>query len=475
MSESVSLVAEVPSSAHRPLSVAFVATCPPRQCGIATFTADLAKAVKAADPTVRISWAAINDADGIYPYGPEVRWRIRQGRRDSYREAAEQLNASRVDVVSLQHEFGLYGLWGETFVDHLEPFLETLKKPLVTTLHTVRPEPMPSEREAIALLGRHSRAVVAMANVACDLLVEKYGLDPDVVRVIPHGVPPVEPRGRRRMKERLGLKGRTIISTFGLVDPRKGLEYMIRAMERVVERHPNALYMIVGKTHPELVRRAGEAYRRELSELIESRGLDGHVAFVNQYLTQREIVDYLLASDVYVTPYLDPNQITSGTLAYALGAGKAVVSTPYLHASETLADGRGVLVGFRDADALAEAVLRILDDPDYKRDLEQRAYAYGHEMAWPNVGRRMLDLFRAVVPAVQPATAVAAPRRGTTAVADRRPLVGLANRDGDTVGGLAGGFGGGASTAGAASNRSAAPDAAVAAAGSGPSAGHDGS
>ena len=382
--------------AERPLSIAFVSTCPPRECGIATFTSDLARAVKAADPTVRLSWAAINEAGSIHPYGPEVRWRIRQRQPASYRAAAEQINASRVDVVSLQHEFGLYGVWSDTFDDHLQPFLDTLRKPLVTTLHSVVPDPSESVREAVRRIGERSQAIVAMAETACDLLRDVYGLDPDRVRVIPHGVPPVEPRGRTRMKRRFRLEGRQIISTFGLVDPRKGLEYMIRAMDSVVGRHPNALYLIVGKTHPELVRRAGEAYRQELYELVEARDLDRHVAFVDAYLTQRQIIDYLLASDVYVTPYLDPNQITSGTLAYALGAGKAVISTPYLHAKEALANGRGILVDFRSEEQLAAAVVAILDDADFKRQLEQNAYAYGHEMAWPTVGRRMLELFHSV-------------------------------------------------------------------------------
>jgi polysaccharide biosynthesis protein PslF len=382
--------------AGRPLSIAFVATCPPRECGIATFTSDLARAIKAADPTVRLSWAAINEAGSIHPYGPEVRWRIRQRQPASYREAADQINASRVDVVSLQHEFGLYGVWGDTFDDHLQPFLDTLRKPLVTTLHSVVPNPSESVRDAVRRIGERSQAVVAMAETACELLRDVYGLDPDKVRVIPHGVPPVEPRGRTRMKRRFRLEGRQIISTFGLVDPRKGLEYMIRAMDSVVGRHPNALYLIVGKTHPELVRRAGEAYRQELYDLVQARDLDRHVAFVDEYLTQRQIIDYLLASDVYVTPYLDPNQITSGTLAYALGAGKAVISTPYLHAREALADGRGILVDFRSEEQLAAAVIAILDDPDFKRQLEQNAYTYGHEMAWPNIGRRMLELFRSL-------------------------------------------------------------------------------
>ncbi len=399
-----------------PLSIAVVATCPPRQCGIATFTSDLTRAIKAADPSVRISFAAINTADSIHPYGPEVRWRIRQGKTDSYRRVAEEIDASRVDVVSVQHEFGLYGNWGETFDDHLAPFFETLHKPVVTTLHTVIPKPSSTVRDAVRTIGRYSRRVVVMAETARRILANAYGLDAGKVLVIPHGVPPVEPRGRRRMKARLGLPNRTLISTFGLVDPRKGLEYMIRAMVPIIATHPDALYLIVGKTHPELVRSAGEAYRRQLCDLVEELGLDDHVAFVDEYLTQRQIVDYLLASDVYVTPYLDPNQITSGTLAYALGAGKAIVSTPYLHAAEVLDDGRGILVDFRSRDQLAEAVVRILDDPEFKQQLEQAAYAYGHEMAWPNVGKRMLRLFRALSSATpQPVVARRSARPTTIA------------------------------------------------------------
>lgn len=378
-----------------PLSVAFVSTCPPRQCGIATFTCDLAQAIKSADPAVRLSWAAINDASSLHPYGPEVRWRIHQGDPASYQAAAEHINASRVDVVSVQHEFGLYGVWGEVFEDHLAPFLETVRKPVVTTLHTVLPNPSPSLRAAVQRIGARSRVVIAMAELACRMLVEEYGLDADKVRLVRHGVPPIVPRGRTHMKERLGLKNRTIILTFGLVDPRKGLEYMIGAMTAVAERHPNALYLIAGRTHPELVRRSGEAYRNGLGELIAARGLVNHVAFVDEYLSQRQIIDYLLASDVYVTPYLDPNQITSGTLAYALGAGKATISTAYAHATEALAEDRGILVDFRSEDQLADAVLRILGDPSFKGQLERNAFAYGRQTAWPAVGERALQLYRA--------------------------------------------------------------------------------
>ncbi len=384
----------MPRASDDHLSIAFVATCPPRQCGIATFSKDLEQALKAADGSVRIQWAAINEATSIHSYGPEVAWRIRQGSPESYREAAQQINAAPVDVVSLQHEFGLYGIWGDPFEDHLTPFLDALRKPLVTTLHSVLPDPSGSVQASVRRIAARSSNVVVMAERARSLLIDAYGIAPYKVLVIPHGVPAVEPRGRTRMKERLGLTGRSIITTFGLVDPRKGLEYMIEAMQEVRRRHPDALYLIVGKTHPELVRHEGEAYRKRLWQLVQDLELEQHAAFVDEYLTQTQIVEYLLASDVYVTPYLDPKQVTSGTLAYALGAGKAIISTPYPHAAEVLEGGRGILVDFRSAAQLAEATLRILGDPALKQTLEQNAYAYGRETAWPSVGERMLSILR---------------------------------------------------------------------------------
>lgn len=379
---------------ERSLSVAFVATCPPRQCGIATFSRDVERALQDADPSVLIQWVAINEATSIHSYGPEVRWRIRQGDPHSYRAGAEHVNLAPVDVVSLQHEFGLYGVWGDPFEDHLTAFLEVLTKPLVTTLHTVLSDPSPSIRTAVQRIAQKSRQLVVMAERARSLLIRDYAIAEHQVRVIPHGVPPVHPHGRTRIKAQLDLTGRTIITTFGLVDPRKGLEYMIEAMDQVRQYDPTALYLIVGKTHPELVRRDGEAYRRRLWQLVRDRDLGHHVEFVDEYLTQAQIVEYLLASDVYVTPYLDPKQMTSGTLAYALGAGKAIVSTPYPHAVEVLTPGRGVLVPFRDAEALAVATGRILTDPVLKRGLEVEAYRYGRETAWPRVGERMLDVLR---------------------------------------------------------------------------------
>jgi glycosyltransferase involved in cell wall biosynthesis len=257
-----------------------------------------------------------------------VRWRIRQEEPETYRAAALAINASNVDIVNVQHEFGLYGVWKDgVYEDHLRAFLVELRKPVMVTLHSVPPNPSASMRDAVRLIASRSNEVIVMAHTAARLLVSDYGITKTPI-VIPHGMPAIEPTGRHRLKTKLGMERRTIISTFGLVDPRKGLEFVIAAMPAIVERHPDALYLIVGQTHPELLKQQGETYRNTLERAAEDLGMTDHIAFVNEYLTQRDIVGYLLATDVYVTPYLDPNQITSGTLAYALGAGKAIVSTP---------------------------------------------------------------------------------------------------------------------------------------------------
>lgn len=381
------------------MRIAFVASSVPRRCGIATFTADLLAAVKSADPSIRCVQVAIDEPSAARAYGPEVRWRIRQEDWRTYRDTALALNESSVDIVNVQHEFGLYGLWHDgTYDDHLKVFLEHLEKPVVTTLHTVPPEPAEWMRDAVRVASERSDVLVVMAQTAARLLSDVYGVTKEPA-VIEHGMPAIEPRGRRNMKRQLGMEGRQIVSTFGLVDPRKGLEYVIQAMPEVVAANPSAFYLIVGQTHPELLKKDGEAYRNTLVDVARRSGVTDHVKFVNEYLTQRQIVEYLLATDVYVTPYLDPNQITSGTLAYALGAGKAIVSTPYLHAREVLDEGRGILVPFRDADAIGRAVSRLLAEPELKTRLERRAYEYGKEMAWPAIGRRALALMRDVLDA----------------------------------------------------------------------------
>ncbi|MEP6759579.1 MAG: glycosyltransferase [Actinomycetota bacterium] len=389
------------------MRVAFVSTYPPRRCGIATFTADLIGAVRVADTHTQCRVAAIDERNSVRAYGSEVRWRIRQGSALPYRAAAREIDRSNAEIVCVQHEFGLYGLWkGGGFVgdhwiegmyeDHLTPFLEELKKPALVNMHTVLPEPSPAIREAVRAIAETAHGLVVMAETAVDILDRDYGIKERPL-VIPHGMPHIEPKGRRRLKAKLGLDGRTIVSTFGLVGPGKGLEYAIEAMPAVAARHPEALYLIAGQTHPELLKTRGEEYRNRLQTLVDELDLSEHVLFVNQYLDQKDIIEYLLATDVYVTPYLDPNQITSGTLSYALGAGKAVVSTPYLHAQEALAKDRGILVEFRSAEAIAEAVNTILDDPKRKARLEKNAYTYANQATWPKTGARFLAAMQELV------------------------------------------------------------------------------
>jgi predicted GH43/DUF377 family glycosyl hydrolase/glycosyltransferase involved in cell wall biosynthesis len=389
------------------LRIAFVSSAVPRRCGIATFTSDLVAAVRATDSTVTCHIAAIEEPSILRPYKSEVRWRIRQGDPETYRAAARAINASNIDAVNVEHEFGLYGTWNEpvyvggrwsdsAYDDHLRGFLEELRKPVVTTMHTVLPAPSPSIRETVRNIDELSDAVIVMAVSAVAILADDYGLVRPP-RVIPHGMPVIAPRGRHTFKTKLGVEGRTIISTFGLVDPRKGLEYMVAAMPRVVAGHPDALYLIAGQTHPDLLRVQGEDYRNTLIAQVHALGMNDQVAFIDQYMSQRDIIELLLATDVYVTPYLDPNQITSGTLSYALGAGKAVVSTRYVHAAEALGDGRGVLVDFRDADQLADAVVGVLDDPAAKASMEKAAFAYASDATWPRSARALLDTISSIV------------------------------------------------------------------------------
>jgi len=378
------------------LKIVFVTSNLPRRCGIATFSADLIAAVKVADPRIKFQVAAIDESIEVRPYGREVRWRIRQGGASNYRAAAEAINRSNADIVNVQHEFGLYGTWTDgVYDDHLRPFLEALNKPVITTLHTVPPDPTPSIREAIRSAVRLSAATVVMADAAASIFAAAYGIA-EMPVVIPHGMPAIQPHGRVRMKEKLGVPGRTIISTFGLVDPRKGIEFMIEAMPAIVAGRPAALYLVAGQTHPELRRRDGEIYRNQLVATVKRLGLENNVSFIDEYMAQRDIIELLLASDVYVTPYLDPRQITSGTLAYALGAGKAIVSTPYLHATEALRDNRGILVPFRDSAGLAVAVNSLLEHPDRKQALERAAFEYASDMSWPRTGEHWLALMRLV-------------------------------------------------------------------------------
>jgi len=378
---------------------AYVGSYPPRACGIATFTRDVSKAVARGPHGMVPRIAAIDPAGGPLSYPPEACWTIDQGDRRSWREAARRINASPVSVVSLQHEFGIFGRFGAdgSFSDFLPDFLDRLEKPVVSTLHTVLPHPRPDFLKAVQTIYRRSAAVVTMVNMASLILEQDYGLDPVKLHTIPHGVPHIPRSDTGTMKAELGFEGRTVISTFGLLSRGKGIQYAIQALPEVVSAHPEVLYLIIGETHSEVRKHEGESYRESLEGLVRELGLERHVLFVNHYLPQDRLVRFLEATDIYITPYVERNQITSGTLAYALGAGKAVISTPYLYAAEALAEGRGLLAEFQDPSSFSRCMRMLLEHPGLRAHCQRNARTYGRSMSWATVGGRYADLFRAVV------------------------------------------------------------------------------
>lgn len=375
--------------------IALVSTYPPRECGIATYTAHLREGIQQATSSC-VPVAAISHYPNEYHYPSEVWWELLQDKRSSYQQLATTLTRDeRVAAVGLQHEFGIYGgKDGEYVLD----FVERLGKPLIVTLHTILSQPSSNQRRIILGLCHHANAVVVMARKGVELLEKVYGVPQDKVKVIPHGLPSLDydQQTRADVKTALGLQGNVVLCTFGLISRGKGIETVIEALPRIVARHPQVRYLILGKTHPEVVRQEGETYRMELQERVRQLGLDAYVEFVDRYLDEEELVRYLLATDIYVTPYLAKEQITSGTLTYAMGLGKVVISTPYWHAEELLGEGRGVLVPFRDEKAVADAVNALIERPQWAKEIGSRARKLGKSMEWPRVGERYLELAEAI-------------------------------------------------------------------------------
>ena len=359
----------------------------PRQCGIATFTTDVYQAMRTRFPDIAVDVYAMDDRPGAYDYPAEVSCAIDQDDLSAYLSAARRIEASGADAIWLQHE---YGIFGGPAGEHILTLLDRTTLPVVVTLHTVLEEPNADQRRVMEGLLRRAAKVIVMAERARDILGRVYAANPKQTVTIAHGVPDRALIDPDLLKSRFGWEGRKVVLTFGLLSPGKGLETIIEGLPRVVAHHPDTLYVVVGATHPHLVAREGETYRDTLKALVAAKGVAEHVQFIDGFIAYEELVDYLQAADVYCTPYRNKAQITSGTLAYAVGVGKAVVSTPYVHATEILDQDHGVLVPFGDVTGFADAIDGLLADEAGRRALSERAYARGRTMIWPRLAEATL-------------------------------------------------------------------------------------
>ncbi len=374
-------------------SIVLIGNYLPRRCGIATFTTHLFESI-AQHVTNTDCWVvAMNDQPEGYSYPPQVRIQINQDQLNEYSLAADQLNLNPVGVVCVQHEYGIFGGERGSFIIEL---LHDLKMPIVTTLHTLLKDPSDRERDIILQLAELSDRLVVMSELSVDILRDIYEVEAEKIALIHHGIPDVPLVESSTYKGKFDASGKRVLLTFGLLSPGKGIETMIDALPEIVKTHPDVIYMVVGATHPHLRAEQGEDYRISLHRRAKTLGVEGHVIFYDKFVADEDLLEFIGAADIYVMPYLNEAQIISGTLADALGMGKAVISTPFLHAQELLADGRGRLFPFRDHVQLASEVIDLLDHPDKLHAIQQKAYDYGRQMIWSHVGRRYIEVFEQV-------------------------------------------------------------------------------
>ena len=392
MSQAVSHpVAAKACSLPLPTRVAFVGNFLPRQCGIATFTTDLCAALAGEYGGDRLFAIPVNDPESHYDYPEQVRLELEQEDLGSYERAAEFLNFNGNDLVCLQHEYGIYG---GAAGRHILALLRKLKMPLVTTLHTVLRNPDTNQRAVLEEIAYLSDRLVVMSESAATFLSEVYSVPSGKIDIIPHGVPDLPFIDPNYFKDKFGTEGKSVLLTFGLLSPNKGIENVIQALPAILEKHPNVVYIVSGVTHPHIRRREGERYREELQALAERLGVSEHLILNNRFVSTEELIEHVGAADIYITPYLQEAQVVSGTLAIALGAGKAIISTPYWHAKELLAEKRGVIVSFADPDAIAEAVIRLLENEAERHAMRKRAYLHSRGTTWPKTARAYMASFQ---------------------------------------------------------------------------------
>lgn len=378
------------------MKIAYISTYPPRECGIATFNNNLMNAINANFPKRKSLLeggfvVALNDSEDMqaYEYPEDVKYVIRQNHQKDYIRAANYINTSTVDAVILEHEFGIYG--GESGI-YILPLINRLEKPLISILHTVLKDPSYVQRIIIRELAEQSSKIIVMSKRAVEFLTTIYDIPADKIQIIEHGVPDLEAPEDNPVKNITPFKNKRVLLTFGLLSRNKGLETVVKALPKIVEKHPDVMYVILGNTHPGVIKNSGEEYRDHLKSLAAQLKVSQHLAFINKFVAEDELIDYLSACELYVTPYLNEAQITSGTLSYAVGAGAAVVSTPYWHATELLDDNRGRLFDFKNSDALASIINELLDDDESLAELKENAYEYGLHLRYPVIGAEYIKV-----------------------------------------------------------------------------------
>ncbi|HUD55541.1 MAG TPA: glycosyltransferase family 4 protein [Terracidiphilus sp.] len=379
------------SSLPLPTRVAFIGNYLPRECGIATFTTDLCTALAAEYGEGRLFAIPVNDPDSSYEYPEQVRLEITQEDLASYERAAEFLNFNSNDLVCLQHEYGIFGGSAGRYILAL---LRKLRMPLVTTLHTVLREPDANQRLVLEEIAQLSDRLVVMSELAAQMLREVYGVASEKIDVIPHGVPDMPFMDPNYFKDKFGTEGKSVLLTFGLLSPNKGIENVIRALPEILKKHPNIVYIVSGVTHPHIRRREGERYREELLALAEQLGVSSNLILNNRFVSAEELIEHVGAADIYITPYRQEAQVVSGTLAIALGAGKAIISTPYWHAKELLAEKRGIIVPFDNPSAIAESVLALLGNEAGRHAMRKRAFLYSRGTTWPRTAKAYMATFQ---------------------------------------------------------------------------------